>query len=399
MRPAGSPLPVSIVEPSSSIHAPLGVQAAIALLFAVLIGMPLASNLAGHDGADAAAENRELAAFPRLGRSLKLWAAFPNAFSDWFEDHFGGRATLVRWDSSVKLFGLHVSPSDSVIVGKDGWYFYADDGAVEDYTAQEPMPAGVAGAWRETITRANQFVKARGGAYVFTIAPDKHVIYPEEMPDTIRRVGNVRRMDEVFRVLAPTGVLAVDVRPALMDGKARERVYDKTDTHWNDRGAFLAYQQIIEAVRTQDPAVPPAWTRNDFEPMTRTATGLDLARMLGLPRRVTEVELTFRPRRPRRARVVEPAGAEPTAEEGTIITEIPGSSLPRAVIFRDSFSSRLVPFLSEHFSRAVYLWQNDFDPDVVRREHPDVVIQEIVGRHLYGFIPSPELIPTAPEKH
>jgi hypothetical protein len=90
---------------------------------------------------------------------------------------------------------------------------------------------------------------------------------------------------------------------------------------------------------------------------------------------------------------VEPLGAEPTAEEGRIVTEIPGSMLPRAVILRDSFVSRLVPFLSEHFSRAVYVWQNDFDADLVSKEHPDVVIQEIVGRHLYGFIPSPELVP------
>ena len=81
------------------------------------------------------------------------------------------------------------------------------------------------------------------------------------------------------------------------------------------------------------------------------------------------------------------------AQEGRLVTEIPGSSLPRAVIFRDSFVSRLVPFLSEHFGRAVYLWQNDFDADVVARERADVVIQEIVGRHLYGFIPSPELVP------
>ena len=58
--------------------------------------------------------------------------------------------------------------------------------------------------------------------------------------------------------------------------------------------------------------------------------------------------------------------------------EIDDPSLPRAVIFRDSFSSRLVPFLSEHFSRAVYLWQNDFDANVVSEEHPDLVIQEIL---------------------
>ena len=27
------------------------------------------------------------------------------------------------------------------------------------------------------------------------------------------------------------------------------------------------------------------------------------------------------------------------------------------------------------------------------KEHPDVVLQEIVGRHLQWFVPSPELIP------
>jgi hypothetical protein len=44
----------------------------------------------------------------------------------------------------------------------------------------------------------------------------------------------------------------------------------------------------------------------------------------------------------------------------------------------------------------LYQWQNDFDPELVRREQPDVVIQEMVGRHLYIFVPTPELVP-APE--
>ena len=121
--------------------------------------------------------------------------------------------------------------------------------------------------------------------------------------------------------------------------------------------------------------------------------GCGLAGVMGVPRALREVDLTLGPRRPRRARVVDPAGAMPTDELGRIVTEIDDPSLPRAVIFRDSFTSQLVPFLSEHFSRAVYLWQNDFDAAVVTQEHPDVVIQQIVGRHLYNFIPSPELVP------
>jgi alginate O-acetyltransferase complex protein AlgJ len=69
------------------------------------------------------------------------------------------------------------------------------------------------------------------------------------------------------------------------------------------------------------------------------------------------------------------------------VTEIPGSEAPRAVVFRDSFTSRLIPYLSEHFSRAVYLWQNDVDPSVVLKERPAVVIHEIVGRHLGRIVP------------
>src|SRR4029078_6955198 len=106
-----------------------------------------------------------------------------------------------------------------------------------------------------------------------------------------------------------------------------------------------------------------------------------------------EQTLHFLPKKGGGYVVVEPKGSYATAGEGRIVTEIPGSTLPRAVIFRDSFTSLLAPYLSEHFSRAVYLWQNNFDAEEVLKEHADVVIEEIVGRHLHNFIPSPELIP------
>ena len=52
-----------------------------------------------------------------------------------------------------------------------------------------------------------------------------------------------------------------------------------------------------------------------------------------------------------------------------------------------------MPFLSEHFSRAVYLWQNDVTVEQLIEEWPDVVIYQIVSRHLYLFTPAPELVP------
>jgi alginate O-acetyltransferase complex protein AlgJ len=362
-------------------------------LFIAAISLPLAVNLAGVDGADPGAENRELAPLPHLDGTLTSIVQLPIAFSSWFDDHFGFRSRLVRWYGESRLFVLGVSPSAAVVKGEHGWFFYGDDKSIEDYARVEPMTGQELANWRAAILRARDWLRARHIAYVFTIAPDKHVIYADEMPRTLARVGERSRAEQLFTALQDTG-LAVDVRAVELDAESRERVYQLTDTHWNDRGALVAYRQIIHAVRARVPNTPPAWTRDDFEPVDRRIDGLDLAGMMGLTRVLREIDMTLAPKRPRRARVLEPAGAAPTDEEGRIVTEIEDPSLPRAVIFRDSFTSRLVPFLSEHFSRAVYLWQNDFDADVVTAEHPDVVIQEIVGRQLYNFIPSPELVPT-----
>jgi len=198
-------------------------------------------------------------------------------------------------------------------------------------------------------------------------------------------------MDQVLEAVAGSGV-AVDVRPAIAAAKSHERVYHLTDSHWNARGALAAYQPIVTAVRTQNPAVPPAWKRSDFEEVEQEIGGLDLARMMGLNHALHEVNLTLVPKRRRLAVVIDPPGAPITAEFGRIVTEIPGSQLPRPVVFRDSFTTALAPFLAEHFSRAVFLWQKDFVPEQIVQEGADVVIYEIAGRNLYDFVASPSLI-------
>jgi len=369
-----------------------GVQQTIVAAFLALIALPLAANLAGVDGADPEAENRELTTFPPLTFSTTGVASFGNRLAAWFEDHFGFRARLVRWHGELRLFGLGMSPSTAVLRGRDGWFFYADDEGVEDYTNANLLSAEAIATWRQQIVIARNWCRAHHLAYVFTIAPDKHVLYPEKMPDDVRPLQPTSRADQVLNAVSDTGV-AIDLRPALLDAKRRERIYQRTDTHWNERGAFAAYQQILQAVRAQQPRVPPAWPRAEFAPSATDVRGMDLAGMMGLTRVLREEDLRLTPLRRRQAVVVEPAGETADAEVGRLVTEIPGSNLPRAVIIRDSFMSAIAPFLSEHFSRAVYLWRNDFDPASIEAERPDVVIQEIVGRHLYDYVPTPELLP------
>jgi hypothetical protein len=360
--------------------------------FLVLIGLPLAANIAGEDGGDQRAENRELATFPTFEGTWESAVEWPAGLDLWFQDHFGFRSTLVQWYGESRYFWLHVSPSPLVVRGKEGFLYYADDGGLDDFTNEDLLPPGEVHNWRETILRARVWCSAHHIAYVFTIPPDKHVLYPENFDHRVVQVTPVSRADQVFTATLDTGVV-VDVRQELLARKSQERLFHKTDTHWNERGAFVAYQQIINAVHRQLPAVPPARDRALFNATSRMLSGRDLAAIIGLKWVLGEEDLQLLPKKGRGYVVTEPPGSYATAGEGRIVTEIPGSALPRAVVFRDSFTSALAPFLSEHFSRVVYLWQNNFDADEVLKEHADVVIEEIVGRHLHNFIPSPELIP------
>src|SRR5205085_9911488 len=124
-----------------------------------------------------------------------------------------------------------------------------------DFVNRRPLSAGERGAWRAAIQRSRDWLAARGITYVFLIAPDKHVIYPEEFARSARPVSSESRTDDVYAAVADLNV-SVDVRPALLRSRDRERLYHLTDTHWNDRGAFLAYQQLIAAVRRSNPSVP-----------------------------------------------------------------------------------------------------------------------------------------------
>ena len=367
-------------------------NAALVAAFLVAISVPLAVNLAGHDGGDPVDENRQLAAFPRLEPSWQAVSAFAPSLDLWFQDHFGLKSTLVRWYGVTRYFWLRMSPSPAVVRGKNGWLFYAEDGGLDDFAHDQPLWPEEVANWRESIVRAKAWCRARGIGYLFTVVPDKHVLYPEYFDDHVTPVGPVSRTDQLLTATFDTGVV-VDVRPAMRAAKAGDRLYHMTDTHWNERGAFVAYQQIIAAVRAQLPAVPPAKDRSMFEARTRTLEGRDLARIIGLRQMLWEEDLRLVPKQPHDYKVLEPAGGYATSGEGRIVTEIPGSSLPRALVYRDSFTSLLAPLLSEHFSRVVYLWQNDFLPNQVEAERPDIVIQQMVGRHLQWFVPTPELIP------
>ena len=58
----------------------------------------------------------------------------------------------------------------------------------------------------------------------------------------------------LLRLLEANGVPTLDLRPELVGSeKALEQYFFRTDHHWNDEGAFLAFQRITERLQAQFP--------------------------------------------------------------------------------------------------------------------------------------------------
>ena len=189
------------------------------------------------------------------------------------------------------------------------------------------------------------------------LAPDKSSIYPGELPRGTT-YPNPAPADRFIAALRARGVRVVDVRAALRDAAARGEVYSKGDTHWNDAGAYIAYRATIAALGVRD-TIPPSSIASSIE----DGEG-DLLRLAGIAQTAHNPVVTY---------------AYPHHD--------PDPSLPAAVLFGDSFSVGITPFLAQDFRRLDVVRFADasgpqFDRALVERLRPAVVIQEIVERSL-----------------
>lgn len=52
------------------------------------------------------------------------------------------------------------------------------------------------------------------------------------------------------------------------------------------------------------------------------------------------------------------------------------------LVFRDSFSNNLIPYLSEDYQDIFLIWDYTISPDTIKEIQPDVVILEILERYI-----------------
>jgi hypothetical protein len=353
---------------------------ALAGIFLALLSLPLLSEVMPVEPKLADTEKRPMAEKPLL--KLHSLTTFAPRYTKFYTDHFGFRKSLFRMNGFFHSYVLRDSPMpDNLIFGKDGFMFLIRPGAVDQYrgipvfTEQELLWIG------ERLEKRRQWLAERGTDYYLMFPPLTASIYPDKLPDNINKIRERGGLDQLIDHLrAHTKIPVVDCREALKEGRKVRDVYYTTDIHWNPWGGYIGYRELMATLLKDHPELGSACLPEDYIVQADTNDQGDLAMQMAMNDRFKRVTYMMVPLAADRARYLpeEPLPASAFFKYKPVFKMGPDPNAPKLLMFRDSFAVYLMPYLSEHFSRSVYVWTPIFIHDIVEKEDPDIVVQEVL---------------------
>lgn len=378
----------------------------ITSVFLAAIYVPFFSAITEKDHLTSQSEKRNLTSLPSIPDSIESLLEYPQSFNNYYADHFGFREYFTeRYFRLMKTLN-NTSTTGDVTRGKDGWLFL---GSIKPGYRKFSDPMGHAmnvtlftqeqlEQFAASVTALKRWLNAQEIEYIYVIAPNKHTIYFEQLPDYITKKNPHSATDQLVQYLREhTDVPVVDMRDSLIASKKTHQLYHKYDTHWNHYGANIAQFEIMKAVASLFPGkVEPFLLKND-QFKTVKKRGGDLARFANLKKAKENVP------EPIWDDICDPITDTPEialAEEEeqndrrqAFSTQCENQEL-KALIFRDSFTTALQPYLSRYFSEATYVWEKvsyDTLKQYVDTKKPNIVIEEIIERTL-PYIPSESIL-------
>lgn len=325
----------------------------------------------------AAGGNQALSRAPSLRDPEGNWnPGYLSQIQDYAGDNFYLRQEMITAWSALNAKGLRSSITEDVVLGTDGWLYFAD--TLPDYVGLQPMTDREIFSAARNLRLMAEYCESQGARFLFTLAPNKNSLYPEHMPNlTLPSARKPRDAKRLAEELERQGVDYLDCF-ALFRGQ-EETLYFKTDSHWNGKGAALAADAVNKALGRSSGYFDGPFTREEvhkgdlYDMLYPAGEGLEADP-------VYSGELTIEYDVPIRS-----------AENLTIMTH--GGGEGSLVMFRDSFGNNLYPYLADSFGAALFSRSMPYRLDLVTQREADYVAAELVERNLRYLIQNIPVMP------
>lgn len=300
-----------------------------------------------------------------------------------FDSSFWGQSKLIARFADLRLaIGDRVFPN--VLVGEDGWLIFTAERSMDNYQNRvEFSDEKIASIHRKLVALQSRLAK-RGIVLLVVIVPDKPTLYPEIVPPEITRFNGESRLNRLLSYAEQRGSdVFVDLRSLRSDASLPYNVYSKTDSHWNDYGIFLAYQAILQKLKKSLPQLDP-YPIDQFEIIEEKPEALDLAHNIGAVNLLESyIKLTPKFENPVSFRALD------VNNRRIHMAWTKDDSLPRLLMYHDSFGSPLSVWLALNFRETIsvphYSGGTIWSLDWIEQTDPDVVVIEFAERYLHDL--------------
>lgn len=299
---------------------------------------------------------------------------FLSESASYIRDRFFLRQELISLDHyiSAKVFGT--SGDTGVILGRDGWLYYAD--TLEDYTGVSPMTQRQLFAASNNLLLMENYCEENAKQFLFVIAPNKNSLYPEQMPG----YGLRAEASDAQRLLERLGELGVPTADLFTAFRQEEnQLYFAHDSHWNTMGAALGADLINRGF-----GIESHYYQADFS-QTQPHTA-DLYAMLYPAFTDPEPDYVYG------GQLHYEFTTSATRPDAIVLSTESGGE-GRLLAYRDSFGNLLFPFLADTYAAARFARSTSYD----LTKEADYVLIELVERNL-GYLTQNLPVMPAPQR-
>lgn len=148
----------------------------------------------------------------------------------------------------------------AMIPGNDYQFHMRDYNYLDDYLRTNSFSENKLSRIKSNINeKVANFRKYNPNTQViYAVVPSAAAIYPETMPEYYTPLNKPSRLEQLYEVIEDSDAVLIDLKKVFTEHKNDDlKLYWKTDTHWTDYGAFIAYTEIFNHIKQSFPDAAP----------------------------------------------------------------------------------------------------------------------------------------------
>lgn len=377
----------------------------------ILFAVPIVTKLQPHQDISKF-EKRKLAAAPKITKEGLISGEYFSKWERYLSDHIVGRNYWIKAYAFMQLNALKKHKINNVVIGRDEYllHFYSYSQRYNENENKRNIEKMV-----QQIKKLDEHIQKNNGKFYFVGIPEQGSFNNDKYPLYFNNNSEYFKKNEqlMFNTLDQYQIQNINMKPAFLKRK-KEQLYYKTDHHYTLRGAYLTYYEILQKLYANKLSKQSPLSKDEFiwETLPNPFSGSRNAQLYQLFPTDDKIEIVYPKQKVPFKKIVThravnaqqvQAIEDPTiydkgdnskqlltysvymgGDHAEVVMKTHRKELPNILIFGDSYTNAIEPFIAYHFNETrildlryykdlnLYNYISKYKPDIVLMVRDDM---------------------------